>query len=197
VEATGTYEITKDDTPQQLPIDLDSCKWIIWAGKARVTIHLPCTSATRSHIRGLRTVEVKWPVLHTHLEIIVTDVNSTTIEHKFRTCHLQKDRILREYMPLIHDYYIQLIGTPQDISDKEIHTHINNILQDRHSPMNLITELRTPLPTIEETIEAIQGKLQAADHGKEIGVKATRLAHFSCSCCKGRGCFRECGHGCG
>jgi hypothetical protein len=190
LEAMDAYDIVTGEEPEPPQIDIDYHEWKIRAAKAKTTIHLSCSPAIQFLLKGLRSPGAMWTTLLARLENTGTHVGRTTIQRKFRACRLQKDQTLREYFTLLRDYRLQLIGTPQDISDDEMRTHIYNNLPEQYSTMIKILENRIPLPTVEETMDALRRDEQATGLKKEIGDEATGSALFSRGRFRGRGGYR-------
>jgi hypothetical protein len=140
LEAMDGYNIVTGEEPEPPQIDIDYHEWKIRAAKAKTMIHLSCSPAIQFLLKGLRSPGAMWTTLLARLENTGTHVGRTTIQRKFRACHLQKDQTLREYFTLLRDYRLQLIGTPQDISDDEMRTHIYNNLPEQYSTMIKILE---------------------------------------------------------
>jgi hypothetical protein len=65
--------------------------------------------------------------------------------------------------------------------------HIYNNLPEQYSTMIKILEHRTPLPTVEDAMDALRRDEQAAGLKKEIGDEAIGSTLFS------RGRYRGCG----
>jgi len=193
LEAMDAYDIVTGEEPEPPPIDIDHHEWKIRAAKAKTTIHLSCSPAIQFLLKGLRSPGVMWTTLQVRLEDTGTHVGRTTIQRKFRSCRLQKDQTLIEYFTLLRDYRLQFIGTPQDISDDEMRTHIYNNLPEQYSTMIKILEHQIPLPTVEEAMDALRRDEQAASLKKEIGDEATGSALFSRRY-RGRGGYGERGH---
>jgi len=189
------YDIVTGEEPEPPQIDIDYHEWKIRAAKAKTTIHLSCSPAIQFLFKGLRSPGAMWTTLLAHLEITGTHVGRTAIQRKFRACRLQKNQTLREYFTLLRDYRLQLIVTPQDISDDEMCTHIYNNLLEQYSTKIKILENRIPLPTVEETMDALRRDEQATGLRKEIGDEATGSALFSHGRYRGRGGYRGRGRG--
>jgi hypothetical protein len=135
LEAMDPYDIITGEEPEPPQIDIDFHNWKIQAAKAKTTIHLSCSPAIQFLLKGLRSPGAMWTTLLARLENIGTHVGRTTIQYKFPACRLKKDQTLREYFTLLRDYRLQLIGTPQDISDDEMRIHIYNNLPEQYSTM--------------------------------------------------------------
>jgi len=155
LEAMDGYDIVTGEVPEPPPIDIDYHEWKIQAAKAKTTIHLSCSPAIQFLLKGLRSPGAMWTTLLARLENTATHVGRTNIQCKFRACRLQKDQTLREYFTQLRDYRHQLIGSPQDISDDEMCTHIYNNLPEQYSTMIKLLENQIPLPTVEESMDAL------------------------------------------
>jgi len=140
-----------------------------------------------------------WTALLACLENTGTHVGRPTSQHKFRPCRLQKDHTVWDYFTLHRDYRLQLIGTPQDISDDEMRTHIYNNIPQQYLTMIIILENQIPLRTVKETMDTLRRDEQAASLKKVIGDEAPRSALFSHGRYRERGAYRGWGryHGCG
>jgi len=119
-------------------------------------------------------------MLLAHLEESGTHIVRTTIQHNFRACRLQKDQTLIHYFTLLCDYCIQLIGTPQDISDNEMRKHIYNNQPEQFSTMSNILENQIPLPIVQETMDALRRDQQAAGLTMQRGDGVPGSSLLSC-----------------
>jgi hypothetical protein len=179
LEAMDAYDIITGEEPEPPQIDIDYHNWTIRAAKAKTTIHLSCSPAIQSLFKGLWSSRVIWSTLLARLEITGIQVGRITIQSKFQAGHLQKEQTVRGYITLLRDYRLQLIGTPQHISDDEMCTHIYNSLPQQGSTMIKILENQIPLPTVDETMDTLQRVEQATILKKEVVDETTRSAHFS------------------
>jgi hypothetical protein len=168
LEAMDAYDIVTSEEPEPPQIDIDYHEWKIQAAKAKTTIHLSCSPTIQSLLQGLRSPGAMWTTLLARLENTYTQVGRTTIQRKFRACRLQKDHTLREYFTSLRDYRLQMIGTPQDISDDKTRIQINNNLPEQYSTMIKILENKIPLPMVEETMDALRRDEQTTGRMKEI-----------------------------
>jgi len=180
LEAKNAYDIVTGEEPEPEQIDIHYQEWKIRAAEAKTTIHLSCSPAVQFLLRGLRSSGVMWTTLLARLENPGTHIGRTTIQCKSRACRLQNDQSLREYFSLLRDYRLQLISTPQDISDDEMRTRVYNNLPEQYLTMIKILENQIPLPTVEETMDALRSDEQAASLKKESGDEATGSASSSC-----------------
>jgi len=140
LEAMDAFDIVTGEEPEPPPIDIDYHEWKIRAGKAKTTMHLSCSPAIQLLPKGLGSPGAMWTSLQASMGNSGTHVGRPTIQRKSHACRLQKYQTLREYFTLVRDYHLQLISTPQDISNNEMRTHIYNNLPEQYSTMIKILE---------------------------------------------------------
>lgn len=195
LEAMDAYDIGTGGQPEPPQTDIDYYKWKIQAAKSTTMIHLSCSPAIYFLLKSFRFPGAMWTTLVACLKNAVNHIGRTTIQPKFRACRLQKDQTLREYITLLRNNCLQLIGTTQDISDNEMRIHIYNHLPEQNVTMIKILENRIPLSMVKATMDALRSDQQVAGLKLEIGDEANRSAIFSHGHYIGHGGYRGRGMG--
>jgi len=126
LEAMDTYNIITREESELPPIDINYHECKNRVSKAKSKIYHSCSPNIPFLLKGLRSPKAMWSSLQVPLESSGTHIIRTTIQCKFQACHLQEDQTVTEYFTILPDYHLELISTPQAISDDEMCTHIHN-----------------------------------------------------------------------
>ena len=110
-----------------------------------------------------------WETLKTRLDTSATRSGRTTLLQQFRSARPKgTDEPITEYFRRLLQYRQQLHGTNDQISDDEFRTHIYTTLPDQFAMTIEVLMGRTPEPSVEDVIAAIQQKATTAAIAKDI-----------------------------
>ena len=110
-----------------------------------------------------------WDTLKTRLDTSATRSGRTTLLRQFR-CARSKgaDEPISEYIRRLLHYRQQLEGTTAEISDEEFRTHLYTTVPSQFEMTIEMLMNRTPEPSVEDVIAAIQQKATTAAIAKDI-----------------------------
>ncbi|KAF8242131.1 hypothetical protein K440DRAFT_674322 [Wilcoxina mikolae CBS 423.85] len=150
------YNIVTREEPESQPLDIDYADWKTREAQTATSILLSCSLDVRTYLKGVQSPQTMWHNLQECLDNTTTLIGRTTLLCKFRTTLPQKDQPPQDYFNKLLDFRHQLAGSTEAISDGELRTYIYTTLPEQYAAMVKILQRQTPIPTVEEVMDALK-----------------------------------------
>ena len=141
------------------------------SGPLRLPILSPSRALqmSKSYIDHLTAPKDMWETLKTRVDTSATRSCRTALLQQFRSVRPKgTDEPITEYFCRLLHYRQQLPGTNYQISDNEFRTHTCTTIPDQFATTIEVLMGRTPEPSVEEMIAAIQQRATTAAIAKDI-----------------------------
>jgi hypothetical protein len=157
--AMKAYDIVTGEEP--LPVGVgkavrtQQCEWHKRANDALAFMYLSCSDEILPYISHIDDAAEMWEALKNRLDQAASTIGRMQILQKFTASRLREDETLTQYFTRLLDYRTQLIGTPEEISDSSLRTHIFTTLPEEFALVIKILEHQTPLPTAQQAMDTL------------------------------------------
>ncbi|KAF8252512.1 hypothetical protein K440DRAFT_646035 [Wilcoxina mikolae CBS 423.85] len=179
LEAMGVYNIVTGEEPESQALDLDYTNWKAREAQATTSILLSYLLHVRTYLKGVRSPQTMWHTLQEHLDNTTTIIGRTALFRKFHASRPPKDQSLQDYFNKLRDFHHQLARSIEAISDDELRTHIYTTMSEQYTITVKILQHQTPIPTVDEVIDALKEDEGTTAIIKEIGDATTGMALYT------------------
>ncbi|KAF8246043.1 hypothetical protein K440DRAFT_645406 [Wilcoxina mikolae CBS 423.85] len=179
LEAMGAYNIVTGEEPEPQALDIDYTNWKAREAQATTSILLSCSLDVRTYLKGVRSPQMMWHTLQERLDNTTTIIGRTTLLRKFHATRPLKDQPLQDYFNKLQDFRHQLARSIEAISNDELHTHIYTTIPEQYTIMVKIIQCQTPIPTVDEVMDALKEDEGTTAITKEIGDTTTGTALYT------------------
>jgi hypothetical protein len=153
--------------------------WQKRAGKAQAQIYMGCSDYLLAYIKNIDDPAEMWEILQNRLNNTTIKIGRTQILRSFHASRPIKDEGIEKYFTRLLDYRNELIGTPEEITDETLNTHIFTTVPKEYEMSIKIFEHQTPAPSPLQVMDAIKRDEKKANLVKELGDATTGSALYT------------------